>query len=171
MCRLSIDLLRDWDEDGNGLVDRDEFFKALPVLGIFVSKADADELFGLFDTDGSGTIDYRELNRLLRRRVVAEKRMRRSASEGTDSHYLMPPGPARSFIRTLAPLKFDPMGSQTLPTTGSDHMIREVTSSIQRFGPGLTSTSGDRGNASPTRDGVVALDPTALGVTASNPEA
>ena len=47
MCRLSIDLLRDWDEDGNGLVDRDEFFKALPVLGIFVSKADADELFGL----------------------------------------------------------------------------------------------------------------------------
>ena len=45
-------------------------------LGIQVSKEEAGALFDAFDPDGSGAIEYRELDQLLRRRVDigAEKR-------------------------------------------------------------------------------------------------
>ena len=52
-----IDLFRDWDEDGNGFVDKDEFFRALCALGVPLSKKEADEFFATFDPDGSGSID------------------------------------------------------------------------------------------------------------------
>ena len=64
-----VDLFREWDEDGDGTISRREFAKVMPVLGIKVSKQDMDELFALFDPDGSGLIDYSELNELLRQPV------------------------------------------------------------------------------------------------------
>ena len=48
-----IELLRDWDEDANGMTDRREFRLALPVLGLFT---DIEETDALFDTiAGNGT--------------------------------------------------------------------------------------------------------------------
>lgn len=64
-----IDLFRDWDEDGNGLIDKEEFFKGITALGVDVVRHDADELFDQFDVDLGGTIEYKELNKLLRQRV------------------------------------------------------------------------------------------------------
>jgi len=61
-----IDLFRDWDEDGNGLVDSKEFHRALLALGYAVSKDESTELFATFDPDGSGTIEFAELSFLLR---------------------------------------------------------------------------------------------------------
>jgi hypothetical protein len=61
-----IDLFRDWDEDGNGLVGRNEFFKGVAALGVHVTRAEANELFDEFDTDNSGSIEYFELHKLLR---------------------------------------------------------------------------------------------------------
>ena len=61
-----VDLLREWDEDGNGVVSRREFLRALPVLGIKVDRAEGEELFATFDSDGSGTVSLKELNRKLR---------------------------------------------------------------------------------------------------------
>lgn len=61
-----VDLLREWDEDGNGVVSRKEFLRALPVLGIKVNKAEGEELFATFDSDGSGEVTLKELNRKLR---------------------------------------------------------------------------------------------------------
>ena len=37
-----IDLFRDWDEDGNGLIDKNEFYKAIVVLGIGVDQAQSE---------------------------------------------------------------------------------------------------------------------------------
>ena len=61
-----VDLLRDWDEDGNGTVSLREFAKALPVIGLKVSAETVQALFTEFDADGSGEVDMNELNRKLR---------------------------------------------------------------------------------------------------------
>ena len=58
-------------------------------LGIEVSKEEAGELFDAFDADGGGTIEYKELNMLLRRkldsgdekRTMRARQLRRAASE------------------------------------------------------------------------------------------
>ena len=61
-----IELFRDWDDDGNQQVSKLEFRRALPVLGITISREDAEALFDEFDADGSGEIDYKELAKQLR---------------------------------------------------------------------------------------------------------
>ena len=61
-----IDLLREWDEDEDGYVDRAEFRKALPALGLAIDRQGADELYDTFDADGSGLITLEELTRQLR---------------------------------------------------------------------------------------------------------
>jgi len=71
-----IDLFREWDEDGNGMVDKGEFRKAMPMLGLHATREHIDALFDTFDSDGSGEIGFKELNRLLRRDVKAEAKKR-----------------------------------------------------------------------------------------------
>ena len=61
-----LDLFKDWDDDENGMVSKSEFRKALPMLGLKVDRAVVEELFDSFDEDGSGEIDYKELNKHLR---------------------------------------------------------------------------------------------------------
>ena len=56
-----VDLFREWDDDGDGLVTLDEFRRALPALGLLIDRADAEELFHSFDSDLSGEISYEEL--------------------------------------------------------------------------------------------------------------
>ena len=62
-----IDLFREWDTDGDGEVDRKEFHKAMPALGLDVPKAEID---ALFDEWGGkdGAIDFAELSKILRRK-------------------------------------------------------------------------------------------------------
>ena len=76
-----MDLFREWDEDNDGLVSREEFRRALPLLGLHASTAQFDELFDEFDVDKGGSISFRELNRLLRRDVKAEARTRTKTTE------------------------------------------------------------------------------------------
>ena len=62
-----IDLFRRYDYDGNGLVSREEFRRALPLLGLRgYAFSDMDLLFSSIDTDSSSSIEYTELYRLLR---------------------------------------------------------------------------------------------------------
>ena len=66
-----IDLFRAWDEDGNGVVSRKEFRKAMPLLGLQVPRPAVDALFDSWDPDGSGELSLRELSQRLKRRVEA----------------------------------------------------------------------------------------------------
>ena len=59
-------LFRDWDDDKSGTVSKEEFRRALPVLGLSVEREDADALFDTFDADGSGELDLDELSKHLR---------------------------------------------------------------------------------------------------------
>ena len=60
-----IDLFRGRDTDGDGEVSRKEFHKAMPLLGFEASKKDIDELFDTWDSDGGGSLDFKELRRIL----------------------------------------------------------------------------------------------------------
>ena len=60
-----VDLFRQWDEDGSGEIDRDEFAEAIVALGYEAPREDVDRLFDRFDRDASGTLSYRELQRAI----------------------------------------------------------------------------------------------------------
>ena len=60
-------VFREWDDDDSGTISAAEFRRAIPALGVAVDVADANALFALLDADGSGELDYNELNRHLRR--------------------------------------------------------------------------------------------------------
>jgi hypothetical protein len=61
-----IDLFRDWDEDGSGNISQEEFRKAMALLGVQAGKEVVDGCFGQFNVEGSGSIEYSELDKLLR---------------------------------------------------------------------------------------------------------
>ena len=59
---------KEWDVDSSGELTQDEFFEAVFSLGIVhVSESDLERTFSYFDPDGSGFIDYKELDRGLLR--------------------------------------------------------------------------------------------------------
>lgn len=63
-----IDQFRKYDTNRNGLVSRQEFRHALPLLGLRgYALSDMDVLFEAIDTDRSDNIEYAELHHLLRR--------------------------------------------------------------------------------------------------------
>ena len=65
-----INIFKAWDDDGNGCVDREEFVNGLQVLGIHAHKAEVDAFFQVFDPDGSGALDFRELSAALRKHTA-----------------------------------------------------------------------------------------------------
>lgn len=67
-----IDLFREWDDDGNGAVDKHEFRKAIAALGYDAPKSQIDALFNSMDEDGSGWIEYHELKDALSDKGIAE---------------------------------------------------------------------------------------------------
>ena len=90
------DLFREWDDDGDGAVDKREFRAVLPLLGEALERdafgggpggggamptvREVDALFDSFDADGSGSIDYRELHRLLRRAIELDPKLHPGAA-------------------------------------------------------------------------------------------
>jgi len=62
-----MDLFRKWDINGDGLVDKREFRAGLEHLGFGSLSLHGDELFDTFDEDLTGSITFRELNRVLRK--------------------------------------------------------------------------------------------------------
>ena len=60
-----IDLFREWDDDGNGALDKKELRQAVAALGYDASPVDVDALFHSLDEDGSGFIEFHELKAAL----------------------------------------------------------------------------------------------------------
>ena len=52
-------------DDNNGNVVKGEMKKFLENLGIFLSIAELDELFNMFDSSGNGNIDFAEFLSLM----------------------------------------------------------------------------------------------------------
>ena len=60
-----IDLFREWDEDGNGAIDKKEFRKAVAALGYDAPKREVNKAFDALDDSGDGFIEYGELKAAL----------------------------------------------------------------------------------------------------------
>ena len=56
-----------FDEDGNGILDFEEFLLILCTFASYTRAETLMYLFKLFDTDNGGTIDRTEFARLVRR--------------------------------------------------------------------------------------------------------
>ena len=63
--RRILDLFRSWDDDHNMTISRDEFHRAMGHLGVNAHVKVLDGLFDAFDLDGSGEIEFRELEQIL----------------------------------------------------------------------------------------------------------
>ena len=66
-----VDLFRSWDTDASGSVTKKEFRKGIAsALKVEPTLEELAALFAFLDPDGSGSIDYRELDAKLHRRKV-----------------------------------------------------------------------------------------------------
>ena len=72
-----LDLFRVADKNLDGEITRPELAKLLRSLGIEFSQAELAHLFDTLDPDGSGGIDFRELQRALRN-AASDTRLLRS---------------------------------------------------------------------------------------------
>ena len=59
-----MDLFAEWDTNGDHVVSKAEFRKAIGQLGFAVTRPHIDSVFDTFDHDGSGEITYKELVRV-----------------------------------------------------------------------------------------------------------
>ena len=62
-----VDLFRKWDEDKSGTVEKKEFWRAVRAMGFEVDREESDACFDSLDDDGSGKLEYSELNTMLRK--------------------------------------------------------------------------------------------------------
>ena len=56
-----------FDEDGSGLLDQEEFERAMHVLGLRLKRAEYKILFDEYDVDGSGQIDLEEFTHMVKK--------------------------------------------------------------------------------------------------------
>ena len=61
-----MDLFRQWDANDDGQISKKEFKRGMATLGFSVGGEEVEKLFEQMDPDGSGTIDFRELEEALR---------------------------------------------------------------------------------------------------------
>ena len=67
-----IDLFREWDDDGNGGIDKKELRQAVAALGYECKKKEVDKFFESIDDDDSGFIEFEELKSALKEKAVKQ---------------------------------------------------------------------------------------------------
>ena len=82
-----IELLQSWDSDKSGDISKKEFRKAVRALGFSDARdREVDAVFDEIDDDGSGRVDYKELNRKIREMAgvaaVGKHKLRRGKAGG-----------------------------------------------------------------------------------------
>jgi len=68
-----IDLFREMDANGDGEVSKKEFREAMTGLGLEVPAKDVDSLFDSWDSDGGGSLDFKELQKILKSKPATSK--------------------------------------------------------------------------------------------------
>lgn len=76
-----IDLMREWDADGDCAVSRDEFHRAIEHLGFQAPISEVDIVFDSFDGDKSGTLQFGELKQCLLAPVGPDPNLKQKNAE------------------------------------------------------------------------------------------
>ena len=125
-----MDLFRAWDADKSGTIEKKEFGVALRSLGMQTPRAVIDQLFDYFDFDRSGSLDYAELNKKLRRTIEIDERLRVGAAGAieVDAQNKFGLGRSKDHLdsnsKTLHGLKLDPLQDLTPQLIGAIHHSR-----------------------------------------------
>jgi hypothetical protein len=129
--RRVIDQFRSWDTDKTGSINKEEWRKAIALFG-FVPTAGAvyfdeevDALFDEIDADGSGEIEYEELNRTLRvgsRDMLARSLSRKSL--GSSGRLSNPGSQARGSSKNLLERR-KPSGKLALEQAAAEKAAEE----------------------------------------------
>ena len=95
-----IDLFREWDDDGNGALDKKEMRKAVAALGYDAPRKDIDAIFDSLDTDNSGMIEFHELKAALSEKAAkrAKTTVEQSQRFGSDTSCGTKSGPSCPFL-------------------------------------------------------------------------
>lgn len=67
-----MDIFRKSEDDESCLVSREDFRHAVSTLGLDFPEKDVDELFDSWDSAGSGQLELKEVDRILRQQSVLE---------------------------------------------------------------------------------------------------
>jgi len=70
-----IDLFREWDDDGNGALDKKELRAAVAALGYEAPRKEIDAFFDSLDDDKSGFIEFGELKEALTVRAIPKRKL------------------------------------------------------------------------------------------------
>ena len=70
------DLFRSWDRDGDSIVTRAEFHRAMGELGLECPAGVVDDIFSRWDTDGGGQLTLAELTKILRAASTISKNVK-----------------------------------------------------------------------------------------------
>ena len=69
-----LDLINEWDEDGSRSLSRKEFHKVVMFMGKeHLTRGETAKIFKSFDEDGTGSIDFGELERLIAKFSLATR--------------------------------------------------------------------------------------------------
>jgi Ca2+-binding EF-hand superfamily protein len=55
-----VEAFQTFDKDGNGYLDKNEFFAIMSSFGGKMSKKEMEDIFKASDLNGDGKVDYRE---------------------------------------------------------------------------------------------------------------
>jgi hypothetical protein len=121
-------------------VSKNEFRKAMKMLGLSVPRHDVDALFDTFDPDGGGSIDYGELNKALKRRVALDPPLR-AGSMGTIE--LKAKNKSSRDVEADSPTRLSPRANGHPCTHGGPHSQRP--SPRHRPSPSPQGSYGGRG--------------------------
>ena len=115
-----IDLFREWDEDGNGALDKKEVRRAVAALGYEAPRSEVDALFDSIDVDKGGMIEFEEFKKAIKVRRAAKPPRAKKAAPPREE----PPTGAPAATDELATSQDDSQAATQLQAAARGRQVR-----------------------------------------------